>query len=154
MLTRVLPILPIKEQQPRFLDTRWEAANSLHSALLEPCDGTLWRHPCSFHPPLQTALAPIGGSDQIYIHLELPTVQMDLRTYILPPVQTAKYWAGFLLRISTGSLPWWPTKNPEFQLGFCAALAPFCNVAAIVPIILNVHYLFSGSTKQSGPTSS
>ena len=30
----------------------------------------------------------------------------------------------------------------------------FCNVAAIVPIILNVHYLFSGSTKQSGPTSS
>ena len=29
----------------------------------------------------------------------------------------------------------------------------FCNVAAIVPIILNVHYPSSGSTKQSGPTS-
>ena len=118
MLTRVLPILPIKEQQPRFLDTRWEAANSLHSALLEPCDGTLWRHPCSFHPPLQTALAPIGGSDQIYIHLELPTVQMDLRTYISPPVQTSKYWAGFLLRISTGSGPWWPTKILNFNSDF------------------------------------
>ena len=38
-----------------------------------------------------------------------------------------------------------------FVSDFCTL---FCNVAAIVPIILNVHYLFSGSTKQSGPTSS
>ena len=63
-------VLPIKAKPPRFLVTRWEAANGRqHSSphTLASCSSIekwplCWMHLCNFHPPFQGASAPIGGT--------------------------------------------------------------------------------------------